>query len=183
MRRADAQKAVDELDNMDWGGSIIKVGWSKPVPVPTRAIYGKPNSSLALGVTELLRLRVSGWVAILIPLQTWVKVVDRPTNHHHGTRPARCHTPSHHHRPPELKLAVDQGLIRRIIAVIHTLALDQDHHLRRPAKIATAVELDQALILLVPRYHDHSPRRQKSSRLGRSGSPEYRKSTKSSFAQ
>ena len=40
MKRSDAEQAVKELDGMDCGGSIIKVGWSKPVPTPQKALYG-----------------------------------------------------------------------------------------------------------------------------------------------
>ncbi|ORX39062.1 hypothetical protein BD324DRAFT_618400 [Kockovaella imperatae] len=44
MKRKDAETAVNELDGLDWGGSVIRVGWSKPVPVPTRAIYDLGSS-------------------------------------------------------------------------------------------------------------------------------------------
>ena len=40
MKRKDAEKAVKELDGLDWGGSVLRVGWSKPVPMPQRALYG-----------------------------------------------------------------------------------------------------------------------------------------------
>lgn len=33
MKRKDAEIAVREMDGFDWGGSILKVGWSKAVPV------------------------------------------------------------------------------------------------------------------------------------------------------
>ncbi|KAK8843431.1 hypothetical protein IAR55_007088 [Kwoniella newhampshirensis] len=39
MKRADAERAVKELDGLDWGGSVLRVGWSKPVPMPLKAIY------------------------------------------------------------------------------------------------------------------------------------------------
>jgi U2-associated protein SR140 len=41
MKRKDAEKGVTELDGIEWGGSVLRVGWSKPVPVPARAIYGE----------------------------------------------------------------------------------------------------------------------------------------------
>ena len=40
MKRKDAERAVRELDGIDWGGSVLRVGWSKPVQIPLRAIYG-----------------------------------------------------------------------------------------------------------------------------------------------
>jgi U2-associated protein SR140 len=41
MHRSDAELAVAELDGFDWGGSVLRVGWSKPVPLPAKALYGK----------------------------------------------------------------------------------------------------------------------------------------------
>lgn len=41
MRRPHAESAVRELDGLDWGGNVIRVAFSKPMPVPTRAIYGQ----------------------------------------------------------------------------------------------------------------------------------------------
>lgn len=41
MTRKDAEAAVRELDGFDWGGNILRVGWSKAVPVGPRAMYGK----------------------------------------------------------------------------------------------------------------------------------------------
>lgn len=40
MRRQDAERSVKELDGLDWGGSVLRVGWSKSMPLPSRAIYG-----------------------------------------------------------------------------------------------------------------------------------------------
>ncbi|ORY26262.1 hypothetical protein BCR39DRAFT_541703 [Naematelia encephala] len=45
MKRSDAEKAVEELNGIEWGGSLIRVGWSKPVPVPLRALYDLGTSS------------------------------------------------------------------------------------------------------------------------------------------
>lgn len=39
MKRKDAETAVREVDGFDWGGSILRVGWSKAVPVAARATY------------------------------------------------------------------------------------------------------------------------------------------------
>ncbi len=46
MKRKDAEKAVQELDGLDWGGSVLRVGWSKSVPVPQRALYGRWHQRL-----------------------------------------------------------------------------------------------------------------------------------------
>lgn len=41
MKRPHAERAVQELDGLNWGGSVLRVMFSKPMPVPTRAIYGQ----------------------------------------------------------------------------------------------------------------------------------------------
>jgi len=46
MRRRDAEIAVKELDGLDWGGCILRVGWSKMVRIPPRALYGESWNSI-----------------------------------------------------------------------------------------------------------------------------------------
>nr|XP_019047928.1 U2-associated protein SR140 [Kwoniella bestiolae CBS 10118]OCF26858.1 U2-associated protein SR140 [Kwoniella bestiolae CBS 10118] len=41
MKRKDAERAVREYDGLEWGGCVLRVGWSKPVPMPLRPIYGE----------------------------------------------------------------------------------------------------------------------------------------------
>lgn len=41
LRRPDAEKAAKELDGAEWGGSILRTGWGKAVPLPARAIFGE----------------------------------------------------------------------------------------------------------------------------------------------
>ena len=40
MKRKHAEEALREFDGFDWGGSILRVGWSKAVPVAAKALYG-----------------------------------------------------------------------------------------------------------------------------------------------
>ncbi|KAF9820369.1 hypothetical protein IEO21_01378 [Rhodonia placenta] len=40
MKRKDAEAALRELDGFDWGGSILRVGWSKAVPMAAKPLYG-----------------------------------------------------------------------------------------------------------------------------------------------
>ncbi|KDQ21589.1 hypothetical protein BOTBODRAFT_123385 [Botryobasidium botryosum FD-172 SS1] len=44
MKRKDAEVAVREMDGYDWGGYILKVGWSKAVPVGQKALYVRSGS-------------------------------------------------------------------------------------------------------------------------------------------
>lgn len=41
MKRKDAEAALRELDGFDWGGSVLRVGWSKAVPVAAKPMYGE----------------------------------------------------------------------------------------------------------------------------------------------
>jgi U2-associated protein SR140 len=44
MKRKDAEAALRELDGFDWGGSILRVGWSKAVPKVAKPLYGEHES-------------------------------------------------------------------------------------------------------------------------------------------
>jgi U2-associated protein SR140 len=44
MKRRDAEEALREFDGYDWGGSILRVGWSKAVPIAAKPKYGKLSS-------------------------------------------------------------------------------------------------------------------------------------------
>jgi U2-associated protein SR140 len=41
MRRKDAEAALKEFDGFDWGGSVLRVGWSKAVPIAAKPMYGQ----------------------------------------------------------------------------------------------------------------------------------------------
>ena len=47
MKRTDAEQAIKDFDGLDWGGSILKVGWSKAVPIPRMPIFGQSPSRRA----------------------------------------------------------------------------------------------------------------------------------------
>ncbi|KAK2464264.1 hypothetical protein APHAL10511_003721 [Amanita phalloides] len=39
MKRKDAEKALREFDGYDWGGSVLRVGWSKAVPLAAKPMF------------------------------------------------------------------------------------------------------------------------------------------------
>lgn len=39
MTRKDAEDALREFDGYDWGGSVLRVGWSKAVPIAAKPLY------------------------------------------------------------------------------------------------------------------------------------------------
>lgn len=41
MKRKGAEEALRQFDGLDWGGSVLRVGWSKAVPVATKAMYSE----------------------------------------------------------------------------------------------------------------------------------------------
>ncbi|KAJ3762814.1 hypothetical protein EV360DRAFT_34953 [Lentinula raphanica] len=41
MTRRDAEEALREFDGLDWGGSVLRVGWSKAVPIAAKPMYGE----------------------------------------------------------------------------------------------------------------------------------------------
>ena len=40
MNRRDAEDALREFDGFEWQGSVLRVGWSKAVPVAATPLYG-----------------------------------------------------------------------------------------------------------------------------------------------
>ncbi|KAG1734693.1 uncharacterized protein EDB91DRAFT_582463 [Suillus paluster] len=45
MKRKDAEAALREVDGLDWGGSVLRVGWSKAVPMAAKALYVPSKTS------------------------------------------------------------------------------------------------------------------------------------------
>jgi U2-associated protein SR140 len=41
MKRRDAEDALRDYDGYDWGGCVLRVGWSKAVPVAAKPLYGE----------------------------------------------------------------------------------------------------------------------------------------------
>ncbi|KIY44454.1 RNA-binding domain-containing protein, partial [Fistulina hepatica ATCC 64428] len=39
MKRKDAEEALRQFDGIEWGGSVLRVGWSKAVPVAAKPLY------------------------------------------------------------------------------------------------------------------------------------------------
>ncbi|KAJ9124211.1 hypothetical protein QFC22_001009 [Naganishia vaughanmartiniae] len=51
MKRKDAEAAVKDLDGFDWGGCILRVGWSKMIRLPIRPIYDQDHLA---GIDDLV---------------------------------------------------------------------------------------------------------------------------------
>lgn len=41
MRRTDAERAISEFDGFNWGGHVLRIGWSKAIPTPSKALFGE----------------------------------------------------------------------------------------------------------------------------------------------
>ncbi|EJD52558.1 hypothetical protein AURDEDRAFT_82199 [Auricularia subglabra TFB-10046 SS5] len=53
MKRKDAEDALRELDGFDWGGSVLRVGWSKAVPIAAKAAYDARGGTQGLGAPTI----------------------------------------------------------------------------------------------------------------------------------
>ena len=42
MTRRDAEDALRSFDGYEWQGSVLRVGWSKAVPIAAKPLYRKP---------------------------------------------------------------------------------------------------------------------------------------------
>jgi len=54
MKRRDAEEALREFDGYDWGGSVLRVGWSKAVPLASKPKYGELGINTAQGIKHML---------------------------------------------------------------------------------------------------------------------------------
>ena len=52
MNRPDAEEALREFDGFEWGGSVLRVGWSKAVPVAAKALYSMYRTLFVSCVSE-----------------------------------------------------------------------------------------------------------------------------------
>ncbi|KIM45267.1 hypothetical protein M413DRAFT_66140 [Hebeloma cylindrosporum] len=50
MTRRDAEDALREFDGYDWGGSVLRVGWSKAVPIAAKPLYA--GAEAGVGATH-----------------------------------------------------------------------------------------------------------------------------------
>jgi len=53
-RRREAELALRKLDGAEWGGSVLRVGWSKAVPTSGRVLYGKSLLSPSFSHSNLI---------------------------------------------------------------------------------------------------------------------------------
>ncbi len=63
MKRKDAETAIREMDGFDWGGFVLRVGWSKAVPIAAKAAYvGKLPRQDSSTLRMWSYLTISPWV-------------------------------------------------------------------------------------------------------------------------
>lgn len=78
MTRKDAEEALREFDGYDWGGSILRVGWSKAVPVAAKPKYGASFSprlyDLVLTWSQFLRRLGRDVVAVDLQVPRMVRL-------------------------------------------------------------------------------------------------------------
>ncbi|KAJ8457780.1 hypothetical protein ONZ51_g11323 [Trametes cubensis] len=93
MKRRDAEAALREFDGYDWGGSILRVGWSKAVPVAAKPMYETESMAvLATTVPRAGRAAAHTVLAIHIRHDTEDRagiVTAAATRHGGGDRAAR----------------------------------------------------------------------------------------------
>lgn len=53
MTRYDAEDALREFDGYDWNGCILRVGWSKAVPIAAKPLYGPFFKAISIAVKTL----------------------------------------------------------------------------------------------------------------------------------
>lgn len=53
MTRKAAEACVRDMDGHEWNGSVLRVGWSKAVPIAAKPAYGSSCPSLACSILIL----------------------------------------------------------------------------------------------------------------------------------
>ncbi|KDQ27731.1 hypothetical protein PLEOSDRAFT_1104409 [Pleurotus ostreatus PC15] len=64
MKRKDAEAALREFDGLDWGGSVLRVGWSKAVPMAAKPMYEEGT----MAVEALVRLEAAAVVILALDI-------------------------------------------------------------------------------------------------------------------
>lgn len=87
MKRESAERAIKDFDGLDWGGSVLKVGWSKAVPIPRLPVYGEYlHPACLLGLAKPF----NELTAFLLP---HLKTSPLPWTAAHDLAPSRHHPP------------------------------------------------------------------------------------------
>ncbi|CDZ98296.1 Predicted splicing regulator, contains RRM, SWAP and RPR domains [Phaffia rhodozyma] len=116
MKRQDAEKAVKELDGLDWGGSVLRVGWSKAMPLPARAIYD---------ITSHSRRHSRSPSRSRSPSPS--------TSHHPSSKRRRSRSPSYSRSPSRSPVAKRPVRLNPSSAASFALDPDKEHFIRTVA--------------------------------------------------
>lgn len=84
MKRRDAEAALREFDGYDWGGCVLRVGWSKAVPIAAKPMYGTHSFSCSFTFSVVTDMHDSCEEDISIKVGFSVKVT--PQRHPSQTR-------------------------------------------------------------------------------------------------
>ncbi|THH21332.1 hypothetical protein EW146_g180 [Bondarzewia mesenterica] len=96
MKRKDAEAALREFDGFDWGGSVLRVGWSKAVPLAAKPMYDQGR----------IPVEVTAHLAIVMDLVlARVLRIDSPTCHDDLVADRTVEVARHHHAAGDTALA------------------------------------------------------------------------------
>jgi len=112
MTRQDAEEALREFDGFDWGGSVLRVGWSKAVPIAAKPMFG------AFFFPSTAEIAVSYWFSVS---NTSKSRFSRSRSRSRD----RSRSPSHHRRSRSESYSRSRSPKRR-----RERSRSRDHHRR-----------------------------------------------------
>jgi U2-associated protein SR140 len=101
MKRKDAEQALRELDGFDWGGSILRVGWSKAVPIAQKPMYSKKLNLLNFPLFNIYSI----WVGQNDRFRTPAKSQSIPVSTSRKASPSLLSALSQSMEPQPLRVA------------------------------------------------------------------------------
>ncbi|KAG7098780.1 hypothetical protein E1B28_000687 [Marasmius oreades] len=91
MTRKDAEEALREFDGFDWGGSVLRVGWSKAVPIAAKPMFTSSAS----------RTRHRSRSRSISPARAYQGTRSTHSREHHGSYRSRSRSRDSRSRSPK----------------------------------------------------------------------------------